>query len=223
MLRRVHMSEIEHHGLSLSNVGVLRGQRWLLRDVSWSLPAGGCGAILGPNGSGKSTLARVISGYLWPTRGDVRVDGRHFGEVDLNDLRRSIRLVQAAGPFDVDANLTALGVVLTGLFGTIGLFDPTTPDDETRAQLWLDRVGLGPLRDQPYARMSSGERVRALIARALIGQPHVLLLDEPTAGLDLLAREQVLATIQAMFSPDNASPSTPSPTVVMITHHTEEL
>jgi iron complex transport system ATP-binding protein len=207
-------------GLSLSNVGVLRGERWLVRDVSWSLPAGACGAILGPNGSGKSTLARVIAGYLWSTRGDVRVDGRHFGEVDLNELRRSIRLVQAAGPYDVDTNLTARQVALTGLFGTIGLFDPTTPEHEARADDWLERVGLSKLRDQPYSKMSSGERVRALIARALIGRPHVLLLDEPTAGLDLLAREQVLATVQAMFS-DQTSHA--APTVVMITHHTEEL
>jgi iron complex transport system ATP-binding protein len=150
----------------------------------------------------------------------VRVDGRHFGEVDLNELRRSIRLVQAAGPYDVDPGLCAHDVVLTGLFGTIGLFDPTTHDDLRRADEWLNRVGLSNLRDQPYSKMSSGERVRALIARALIGRPHVLLLDEPTAGLDLLAREQVLATAQAMFS-DAGGP--PSPTVVMITHHTEEL
>jgi iron complex transport system ATP-binding protein len=222
MLGELRMTAIDPQGLRLSNVGVLRGQRWLLRDVNWSLPAGACGAILGPNGSGKSTLARVITGYLWPTRGDVRVDGRHFGEVDLNELRRSIRLVQAAGPYDVDPSLTAGQVVLTGLFGTIGLFDATTSDDESRADDWLDRVGLSNLRDQPYSKMSSGERVRALIARALIGRPHVLLLDEPTAGLDLLAREQVLATVQAMFS-DAASHDAPAPTVVMITHHTEEL
>lgn len=214
------MAAIDHQGLRLSNVGVLRGERWLVLDVSWTLPAGTCGAILGPNGSGKSTLARVIAGYLWPTRGDVRVDGRHFGEVDLNELRRSIRLVQSAGPYDVDPTLSARDVVLTGLFGTIGLFDATTSPDESRADEWLDRVGLSNLRDQPYSKMSSGERVRALIARALIGRPHVLLLDEPTAGLDLLAREQVLATVQTMFSD---ATSHASPTVVMITHHTEEL
>src|SRR4051812_674315 len=83
--------------VELQNVGVLRGGRWILRDVNWSVAAGHCAAILGPNGSGKSTLARVISGYLWPTAGEVTVGGRRFGETDLNDLRHSIRLVQSAG------------------------------------------------------------------------------------------------------------------------------
>src|SRR5437016_5065183 len=100
--------------LSLHNVSVLRSGRWILRDVDWSVPAGKCAAIVGPNGSGKSTLSRIICGYLWPTKGEVVVEGRRFGETDLNDLRRSIRLVQAAGPYDVDPTLSAREVVLTG-------------------------------------------------------------------------------------------------------------
>ena len=209
-----------HPALELHRVSVLRSDRWILRDVEWSVPVGACAAILGPNGSGKSTLARIISGYLWPTSGEVSVEGHRFGETDLNDLRRSIRLVQAAGPYDVDPELTAHQVVLTGLFGTIGLFDPVTSEQESRADDWLKRVGLAHLRDQPYAKMSSGERVRSLIARALIGRPQLLLLDEPTAGLDVLAREQVLAAVGSMF--DSSAAHDP-PTVVMITHHTEEL
>src|SRR3954470_18925265 len=111
--------------LELRNVWLQRAGREILRDISWSVPHGTCAAIVGPNGSGKSTLARILSGYMWPTSGDVFVDGQHFGEVDLNELRRSVRLVQAAGPYDVDAALTTREVVLTGLFGTIGLFDST--------------------------------------------------------------------------------------------------
>src|SRR3954465_9904774 len=92
--------------LELRNVWLQRAGREILRDISWSVPHGTCAAILGPNGSGKSTLARILSGYMWPTSGDVFVDGQHFGEVDLNEMRRSVRLVQSAGPYDVDPALT---------------------------------------------------------------------------------------------------------------------
>ena len=205
-------------GFELRGVGVRRGDRWILRDIHWTVPAGSCAAILGPNGSGKSTLARVLAGYIWPTVGDVIVDGQHFGETDLNQLRHGIRLVQSTGPYDVDAELTARELVQTGLFGTIGLFDEVPPGEVEHADRLLTKVGLGAVREHKYVTLSSGERVRALIARALIHRPRLLLLDEPTAGLDLLAREQVLATVQSLVGdPEH------SPTIVMITHHVEDL
>ncbi len=208
----------EQPAIELREVGVKRGERWIADDISWRVPAGTCAAILGPNGSGKSTLARVITGYIWPTRGEVFVAGEHFGEVDLNQLRRSIRLVQAAGPYDVDPELTAQEVVLTGLFGTIGLFDEVTDADRAHADELLAQVGLTKLRGARYSTFSNGERVRSLIARSLIVKPKILLLDEPTAGLDLLAREQVLATIQSLFEKGGSNV-----TVLLITHHVDEL
>jgi iron complex transport system ATP-binding protein len=201
----------------LRDVSVRRGERWILRQISWTLPAGASAAILGPNGSGKSTLARILCGYLWPTEGEVAVQGRRFGETDLNDLRHSIRLVQPAGPYDVDAELSAREVVLTGLYGTIGLFDSPPAQEIEHANRLLGRVGLSAVAEHRYSTLSSGERVRALIARALIQKPRLLLLDEPTAGLDLLAREQVLATVQSLTAGDD------SPTTILITHHIEEL
>jgi iron complex transport system ATP-binding protein len=205
-------------GLMLRGVSVRRADRWILRDITWTLPAGASAAILGPNGSGKSTLARILCGYLWPTEGEVAVHGRRFGETDLNDLRHSIRLVQPAGPYDVDAELSARDVVLTGLYGTIGLFDAPPAQEVEHAQRLLARVGLSAVAEHRYSTLSSGERVRALIARALIQKPRLLLLDEPTAGLDLLAREQVLATIQTLTDASNDPPTT-----ILITHHIEEL
>ena len=206
------------NAIELKNVGLHRGQRWILRDVNWSVPRGACAAILGPNGSGKSTLTRIISGYLWPTVGDVSVLGRRFGETDLNALRESIRLVQSAGPFDVDPELTATEVVLSGLLGTIGLYHGTSPSMRDDAERLLALVGLEHVLGQKYLTFSSGEKVRALIARAMFRRPALLLLDEPTAGLDLRAREQVLATVQTLLD-QNDNP----PTVLMITHHVEEL
>ena len=215
------MSENEL-AIELRSVGVRRGNAWILREIDWSVPAGACAAILGPNGSGKSTLARILACHLWPSEGDASVLGSRMGEANLLDVRKDVRLVQSAGPYDADPELSAREVVLTGFFGTIGLYDQTTEVMHAEADRLLEQVGLTHVADHPYATLSSGERVRSLIARALVIRPKLLLLDEPTAGLDLLAREQVLATVQGMFEPQAAKQS-PPPTTVMITHHVEEL
>lgn len=204
--------------VDLRNIGVLRGGRWILRNVNWLVRAGSCAAILGPNGSGKSTLARILAIHLWPTAGQCVILGERFGQTDLGELRRSVRLLQPAGPYDVDSTLTTRQVVLTGFFATLDLYDEPTAEMEIEANRVLAQVGMSALADNAYATLSSGERIRSLIARALVQKPRLLLLDEPTAGLDLLAREQVLATIEAMFQADPAPP-----TVILITHHVEEL
>jgi len=199
-------------------VGVYRNGRWILKGVDWTVPSGSCVAVLGPNGSGKSTLTRVISGYMWPTDGDLWVLGERFGSVNLHELRESLRLVQQTGLAEPDAEATAFDVALTGAFGTVGLYGQV--DDATRAEAerLLTTVGLRSVFKTPYQNLSSGERIRCLIARAMVRKPRLLLLDEPTSGLDLLAREQVLATIQSLFQDDRDRP-----TVVLITHHLEEL
>jgi len=204
--------------IRLQNVGLRRGDTWILRDINWSVRQGACAAILGPNGSGKSTLTRILACHYWPTEGESSVLGSTFGDVNLLDLRKSIRLVQPAGPYDIDAELTAREVVLTGFFGTLGLYDKTDDAMTTEAERLLRQVGLAHVMDHVYATLSSGEKVRNLIARALVREPRLLLLDEPTSGLDLLAREQVLATVQALYE-SGGNP----PTVVFITHHVEEL
>ena len=204
--------------IELKNVDLMRGDTRILRGVNWRVPQSACAAILGPNGSGKSTLARILACHLWPTRGQVSILGGTFGDANLLASRRDIRLVQAAGPYDVVPELTTREVALTGFFSSIGLYDPVTPEMETEADRMLDLVGLHHVAGHPYSTLSSGEKVRSLIARALVVKPKLLLLDEPTAGLDLLAREQVLATVQMMFQGVEAPP-----TVVLITHHVEEL
>jgi iron complex transport system ATP-binding protein len=205
--------------IRLSGVGMKRGERWILRDINWTVPAGSCCAILGPNGSGKSTLTRILAAHTWPSTGSATVLDGTFGETSLPELRHSIRLVQAAGPYDVEPELTAREVVETGFFGTLGLYADVDEVTAREADALLAQVGLSHVASQPYGTLSSGERVRSLIARALAARPKLLLLDEPTSGLDLLAREQVLATVQSLFDSDDRTP----PTVVFITHHVEEL
>src|SRR5438874_2355869 len=145
----------EQPAVELRNVGVRRGARWILRGIDWDVSHGTCAAILGPNGSGKSTLARVICGYIWPSEGDAFVEGKHFGEVNLHELRQSIRLVQSAGPCEVDHELTAMQVTLTGRFGTLGLFDEPAALDVERAEHLLKNVGLFTLRNSRYETLSS--------------------------------------------------------------------
>jgi iron complex transport system ATP-binding protein len=207
-----------HLDIDLQGVGIRRSSRWILRNINWRVARGTCAAILGPNGSGKSTLARILAAHLWPTEGQCTVLGSQFGQADLPSLRHSIRLLQPAGPYDIDPELTTRQVVLTGFFGTFWLYDPPTRAMKAQASRAISQVGLSAVADHTYGTLSSGERIRSLIARALMGRPRLLLLDEPTAGLDLLGREQVMATIQAMFE-NGIRP----PTVVLITHHVEEL
>lgn len=208
----------EQPAIELRGVSVKRGQRTILRRINWTVPAGACAAILGPNGSGKSTLARVIMGQMWPTSGAVAVLGQRFGETDLNHLREFVRLVQSHGVVEFDPDQTTSDIVLTGFFGTVGLYDAVTPAMRRTANRLLKQVGLKKEASQPYRTLSSGERMRCLIARALVVEPRLLILDEPTAGLDLLAREQVLMTVQQLID-QSAYP----PAVLMITHHVEEL
>jgi iron complex transport system ATP-binding protein len=202
--------------IDLQNVKLTRGGREILRDINWTLPAGACAGILGPNGSGKSTLVRVIMGQMWPTSGNVAVLGQTFGETDLNELRESIRLVQTSSIVEFDPEDSALRIVLTGFFGTVGLFKPVTPTMERRAMKLIGQVGLTAEAKQPFRTLSSGERVRCLIARALVIKPRLLILDEPTAGLDLRSREQVLGSVQKLVGSGG-------PALLMITHHIEDL
>ena len=211
--------DVSQPAIELRNVGVLRGDRWIVADVSIDVPAGACAALLGHNGCGKSTLMRVCSGYLWASRGTVRVLGETLGETDVAELRQDIRLVQAQPGGDAEplSEATAIDIVLTGFFGTAGLYAPVDDAMRQAAITELDRVGLRHLRDHAFGTLSAGERMRCLIARAVVVRPRLLLLDEPTAGLDLVGREQVLRTIARLHDED------PRLTIVLTTHHLEEL
>src|SRR5438067_13079847 len=145
------MVESKPLAIDLHNLGVMREQRWILREVNWHVPSGSYAAILGPNGSGKSTLARVLAAHLWPTSGECRILGEHFGDISLPDLRHRIRLVQPAGPFDVDSTMTSIEVVLSGFFASLALYDPVTDAMREEALSALAQVGLSHVADHIYS------------------------------------------------------------------------
>jgi iron complex transport system ATP-binding protein len=204
--------------LHLSSIHFTRSERLILDDINWSLQAHQSAAIVGPNGCGKSTLLRLISGYLWPSSGTISLFGHKFGEYPIPKLRDRIGIVEATAVYPFDENMTARDVVCSGFFSalTLGYIKPTSKQWQA-ADIALDHVALPDRAGQIYATLSTGQRMRCLIARALVRQPELLLFDEPTAGLDLPGRESVLATLHRL----RGTPRPPA--TIIVTHHLEEL
>ncbi|TDT62160.1 ATP-binding cassette domain-containing protein [Frigoribacterium sp. PhB116] len=203
--------------LDVRSVRVVRQGRDLLHDVSLRVRAGEHWALLGPNGAGKTTLLALCGAQGHPTAGTVDVLGRRLGRVDLRELRQHVGHVDPRHRMLGDN--TVREVVLTGATGSS---DPAmrwspTAVQEARADLLTASVGLGARRDSRWSVLSQGERGRALIARALLVEPALLLLDEPATGLDVAAREHLLDTVDALRRerPETAS--------VTVTHHLEDL
>ena len=203
--------------LRLGEVAFVRDGRVLLDGINFRAGAGDHWALLGPNGAGKSTLLSLCGAVSHPTRGSVAVLGRKLGRVDVRELRESIGHVSPHHP--LTSPLSVRQVVLTGATSTTQLvprWSPTMAVIE-RADSLIDELGLTRVRDSRWPVLSHGERGRVLIARALMPSPSLLLLDEPAAGLDVAAREQLLATIDRLHA------TQPSLTTVLVTHHLEEL
>ena len=202
---------------SLDHVNVDRGSRRVLDDVSLTIPAGKLTAILGPNGCGKSTIARMLCGFLFPTSGHVSILGNRLGQVNVHTLRARIKLVQPTLLHEPDVKMNVRDVILTGAFGTIDLYDEPDEAMLARADALIATLRLGRVAASLFRTCSSGERMRAQIARALMSRPKLLILDEPTVGLDLPMREQMLATLDTILAAPRA------PTILLVTHHLEEL
>lgn len=203
--------------IELKDVTFRRGDTQILRGVNLEILEGQHWALLGPNGAGKTTVLGFCGAQIHPTSGIVRVLGEQLGRVDLQRLRRQIGHVNPRHP--LRSTLSVLDLVLTGITATIekpNRWQPTA-HDLTAAEALIVQLGLQERRDARWPVLSQGERGRALIARALIAQPRILLLDEPTTGLDVAAREQFLETL------DNLREQQPGLTTILVTHHLEEL
>ncbi|WP_035794406.1 ABC transporter ATP-binding protein [Kitasatospora mediocidica] len=204
--------------LELVDVSVVREGRALISDISWSIAEGERWVILGPNGAGKTTLLQVAASYLYPTTGTVAVLGEKLGSVDVFELRQRIGLAGASMLDRVPRDQTVLKTVLTAAYGMTATWQETyEATDESRALALLDRLGMRGYEERTFGTLSEGERKRTLIARGLMTDPELLLLDEPAAGLDLGGREDLVRRLGALAQDEYA------PSMAMVTHHVEEI
>ena len=203
--------------IELQDVSIIRNSKYLLKDVNWTIKEGEHWAILGLNGAGKSILLYMLNGYIFPSKGKLKVLGKTVGKYDMRKLRKSIGLVSSSIQEKFHDYSTAMDIVLSGKFATIDLYDDTTEEDRFFAKSCLEKLNGIHLADREYRTFSQGEKQRILIARSLMAKPELLVLDEPCTGLDLIAREQLLDIIKDLSQDKNA------PTLIYVTHHTEEI
>lgn len=203
--------------LDVSSLSVTRGRMAILRDVEWRVRRGENWAILGANGSGKTTLLKALTGYLSPTAGKITLLDRHYGACDWRELRLRVGMVTSAFIAAIPPAEVALDTVISGKFAQLDLWHRVASADRTAAKRLLRSIGLSGLANREWAFLSQGERQRVLIARALMTQPKLLILDEPCAGLDPIARETFLRFLDRLARRRGA------PALVFVTHHVEEI
>jgi iron complex transport system ATP-binding protein len=203
--------------VSINDLNVLRGGTVILKNLSWEVQPGENWAVLGANGSGKTTLLSCITGYVTPSSGRIGVFGKQYGKFDWRDLRKQIGLVSSSIRHLIDDDQIAVDVVASGRDAALNLWRHASGNLQHEALATLREVECLALAERPWAYLSQGERQRVLIGRALVAKHPILILDEPCAGLDPVAREKFLQFIGRL------AVAKATPNLVLVTHHVEEI
>jgi iron complex transport system ATP-binding protein len=203
--------------LSVSDLTIQRGGLFILQKVSWRVEKGEHWVILGGNGSGKTSLLKALTGYLSPTSGRIELLSHSYGSSDWRELRKRVGLASSAVRQMIGDDEPALQSVISGKYAMIGLWGKVKRADRRRALAVLRQIECETLAERPWLFLSQGERQRVLIGRALMANPPLLILDEPCAGLDPVAREHFLQFLQRLGTRKNG------PTLILVTHHVEEI
>ena len=203
--------------LKVSGLRIVRGRTEILGGMDWRVRRGEHWVILGPNGSGKTSLLKAITGYLSPTAGDIALLGRTYGESDWRDLRLEVGIVTSALQASIPPAESALETVVSGRYAQLDLWAKPTRAERAEGRSLLRFVGGSRLEGREWLYLSQGERQRILIARALMARPKLLILDEPCAGLDPVAREEFLWFLESLARRRGG------PSLILVTHHAEEI
>lgn len=202
---------IKTEGLSLK-----AGRRYLLKDIDWQVKRGENWLVFGMNGSGKTTLLSILAGFKQGNGGRVEVLGERYTSDNVLALRRRIGWVSSSFFDQLYSRESVLDIVLSGKFGTVGLGGEVSDQDIVRAKALLKDLGMTDKMRRPFHLLSKGERQNVLIARALFPNPDILVLDEPSSGLDVMAREHLLNTVRDLAEHTQV-------TIIYVTHYTEEI
>jgi iron complex transport system ATP-binding protein len=203
--------------LELNGLIVRKGKTVILKGIDWTVNRGEHWAILGANGCGKTSLLAALTAYLTPNGGTVELVGERYGEADWHEVRQQIGMVSSALTHRVPNDETALTTVLSGETAQLGYWTREENVDTSMALRCLGKLGIRHLSERPWGVLSQGERQKVFIARALVAQPQLLILDEPCSGLDPVARKHFLESIRTIAQKKK------SPGLILVTHHVEEI